>query len=395
MPLTNTSARFGSLTRALHWLTALLIVTAIPLGAIANRLPYDTAQALAQKAQLFSIHKTVGIAAFLVAALRIGWALTQTRPAGLHPERRLETALAEAVHWMLYISLLAVPLTGWVHHAAVSGFAPILWPLGQDLPLVPKSEAVANMAAALHWVFTKLLVASVILHIAGAFKHHLVDRDATLLRMWRGTQAAPRTAAGRHVLPAIIALSVYVAGAALAFTIAGPAETASAGTVAPAAGNWQVTEGTLVFSIAQMGTDVAGSFAAWSADIRFDEAAGTGSVSVSIDTTSLTLGSVTTQAKTTEFFNTLDFPTATFQAAITPDPATAGTFLADGSLTLRGISLPLQLPFTLQIADGKATMTGSTTIDRRDYKIAESYPDTASVGHVVGIRVDLAAQRVP
>lgn len=204
MPLQNTSHSFGSLTRAFHWLTALLILTAIPLGIIANDMAYDSSAALAQKAYVFSLHKTVGIAAFATAALRILWALTQTHPAPLHPDRRAETALAAAIHWLLYISMLAVPLSGWVHHAATDGFAPILWPtglqIGQNLPLVPKSETVAQIAGTLHWVFTKLLIAAIVLHIAGALKHHVLDRDATLRRMVWGTNA-PATPRVRPPIP--------------------------------------------------------------------------------------------------------------------------------------------------------------------------------------------------
>ena len=49
MTLTNTPLTYGSVTKSFHWLTALLILTAIPLGAIANGLPYDTSEELARK----------------------------------------------------------------------------------------------------------------------------------------------------------------------------------------------------------------------------------------------------------------------------------------------------------------------------------------------------------
>lgn len=392
MALTNSHHHFGSLTRTLHWLTALLILTAIPLGVIANRLPYDTAEALAQKAQLFSLHKTIGIAAFAVALCRILWALTQVRPQGLHPDRRLETTVAEAVHWMLYISLLAVPLTGWVHHAAVAGFAPILWPLGQGLPFVPQSETVANTASALHWVFTKLLAASVLLHIIGAFKHHLVDRDATLRRMWNGHRAAPSSSARRHILPAVMALGLYGVGTVLALAIAKPAGALDGQIAQTAGGNWQVAEGTLGFSVKQMGAQVAGSFATWSAEITFDPATGTGAVAVDIDTTSLTVGSVTQQATGAEFFDVATHPTATFTADIAP---AGDAYAATGTLSLRGVEKPVSLPFTLVIEGETARMTGSATLDRRDFGMGPNYPDESSVGFAVTVDIALTARRKP
>jgi cytochrome b561/polyisoprenoid-binding protein YceI len=403
MTTANTATQYGSVARTLHWLTALLILTAIPLGAIANRMPFGTGEELAAKAQLFSIHKTVGVAAFAVALIRILWALRQTRPEPLHPNRTWETRVAELVHWALYLSLVIVPLSGWIHHAATDGFAPILWPLGQDLPGVPTSETVAHLAASMHWVFTKVLVASILLHIAGALKHVFIDKDATLSRMTRGTVAPARATGAPHARgPAIAAFAIYAAGAGLAWSMAQseaqsePAvEPAATAATAPAAtvGNWTVSEGTLGFAINQMGSDIQGNFANWSADITFDEVAtggSHGSVTVTIDTTSLTLGSVTDQAKAPDFFDVAGHPTATFTANILP---AATGYLADGTLTLRGVTSPLQLPFDLTITGDTATMTGSTVIDRRTFGMGATYGDESTVGFNATVTATLTATR--
>ncbi|WP_323006289.1 cytochrome b/b6 domain-containing protein [Pseudorhodobacter sp.] len=405
MPLHNTAQRFGSATRALHWLTALLILGAIPLGMIANGMAYDTSEALAQKAQLFSLHKTLGVAAFAVALLRILWAFGQTHPAPLHPDRRIETRLAAAIHWLLYISLLAVPLSGWVHHAATSGFAPILWPpflgLGQDLPLVPKSESIAQIAAALHWVFTKLLIAAILLHIIGALKHHVIDKDATLRRMLSGATAPDVPSTGKaQLLPIVAAFLIYAIGAGIAISLTSTARQAppTAPQITQTGGNWQVQSGTLAITVQQLGSAVTGQFAAWQAEIRFDEAAPVqdmGSVTVTIDTTSLSLGSVSDQAKGPDFLNTATHANAIFTARISGADigADTGTYTATGTLSLAGAEIPLSLPFTLQITGDTAIMQGQTTLDRRDANIGQKYPDEASVGFSVGINVALTALR--
>ncbi|MBU2359238.1 MAG: cytochrome b/b6 domain-containing protein, partial [Alphaproteobacteria bacterium] len=105
---------YGTVTKVFHWLTATLILTIIPLGLIASDLPYETNEQLAQKAQLFSLHKTLGVAVFFVALLRILWALGHAKPGTLHPERKAETLLAETIHWLLYSALVITPLTGWI-----------------------------------------------------------------------------------------------------------------------------------------------------------------------------------------------------------------------------------------------------------------------------------------
>lgn len=395
----NTPNSFGLIARSLHWLTALLILTAIPLGLYANGLPFDTAEAAAHKAQIFSLHKSLGVAAFFTAFARIIYAVSQARPAPLHPDRKLETFVAETVHWMLYVSMLAVPLTGWVHHAATSGFAPILWPFGQDLPFVPKSESVSQVASLMHWVFGKLLFVSVILHVAGAVKHAVIDRDDTLNRMVFGTEGGKSHT--KTALPLIAAAAIYAAGTALAVAMIPPAadiatqtvanQNAAATAAATTAGNWQVSTGTLGFSVKQMGTDVPGTFATWTADISFDPAATSGNhVTVTIDTSSLTLGSVTDQAKEPEFFDIKTHPTAVFTADITPDGA---NYLATGSLTLRGETKPMTLPFSLTIDGDTATMQGTTTLDRRSFGMGPSYPDEATIAFPVQVTVALTATR--
>lgn len=398
MSASNTATSYGSAARSLHWLTALLILSAIGLGLYGEDLPFDTSETLATKAAVYSLHKTIGIAAFFVAAVRILWALMQPRPAPIHPERRLETWVAELVHWSLYAAMLIMPLSGWIHHAAVEGFAPILWPFGQNLPFVPKSESVAKAATLIHAIFSNVLIGSILLHVAGALKHVLIDRDGTLSRMITGREAG--RLAGHPTSPALVALTLYALGAVAAVGLAlsggepaaKPAETVA---TAPAttAGNWQVQSGTLSFTVKQMGAAVTGSLPDWQAEIAFDEApvAGKhGHVKVTIDTATLTLGSVTDQAKGPEFFDTASHKTAVFEADILP---AAQGYEAKGSLTLRGQAQPVSLPFTLTINGDTATMTGEATLDRRTFGMGASYGDEASVGFPVVVAVNLTAKR--
>ena len=184
------------------------------------------------------------------------------------------------------------------------------------------------------------------------------------------------------------------AGIAALLVPNGEAVAAGAPVEAEASGNWRVVEGTLGISVRQMGADVSGSFANWTADIRFDEAVVDGkhgSVSVTIDTASLTLGSVTKQALEPEFFDVATHPTAVFAADILPGPA---GYVAEGTLTLRGVEQPITLPFTLEITGNQARMVGEVTLDRRDFGMGASYGDEASVGFGVVVAVDLPAERV-
>lgn len=396
--LRNSTQTYGRIAKTFHWLTALLILTAIPLGIVANNMPFETGAELARKALVFSLHKTVGITAFFVALARILWALTQPRPAPLHPDRKVETLAAEVVHFTLYGAIVLVPLSGWIHHAATTGFAPIWWPFGQSLPFVPKSDTVADTFAALHVIFERVLIAALLLHIAGALKHRVLDRDATLARMLPGTTALPDLPPHRSgLLPpagAVIAFAVALGIGAGLGKFAAPETDRDATALDTVASGWVVEDGTLGFTVAQMGQPVTGTFEDWTAAIQYDEATGTGDVTVTIAIGSLSLGQVTGQALGSEFFDADAHPTAVFAARIAPGTEGNGaTHTASGTLTLRGTELPVTLPFTLSVAEGTATMSGALPLARLDFGIGPNYPDGTQVGLDVTVETRLTATR--
>jgi cytochrome b561/polyisoprenoid-binding protein YceI len=399
MALTNTTTHYGAVARTLHWLTALLILTAIPLGLIANGIPIDSDAAVAQKTLLFSLHKTIGIAVFFVALARIFWAVIQPRPVALHPDRRVETFLASMVHWALYMALVLVPLSGWLHHAATTGFAPIWWPFGQSLPFVPVDYRVAEFFAAWHWLFTKVLAVAIVLHVVGALKHRFIDRDVTLTRMVSGRCEVDVPPQRESPAPAAAAVALWLAAIAGGTALGWPQGDAASEAAfdAPAAGSqWLVADGTVSITIRQLGADVTGSFAEWIAAIDFDpETEGDikGSVEASIDISSLTLGSVSEQAMGPDFFDTANNPTATFSAVITEDPAGVG-YLALGTLALKGVEVPVELPFGFSPEGDIATVRAETTLDRRDFGIGQSLGDESSLGFSVGVVIDLTALRL-
>ena len=406
MSLANTPNSYGALSKGFHWLSALLILTTIPLGIVANDLAQQirdpaiaTTDADAARAALFfSIHKTLGVSIFCVALARILWALTQPRPGLLNGDRTAEARIAETVHWLLYGSLVAVPLSGWVSHAATTGFAPIWWPFGQSLPFVPKDETVAQTAASLHYLLQWVLVGALALHIAGALKHHFIDADATLRRMLPGhNRAIPSRAQPGHALPVLGALAVWagVLGGAGALGWLAP-EGAARRTTALAAveGDWRVEDGTLTITILQLGAQVTGDFADWTAEIAYSETPGPhgkhGGVSVIVAIPSLSLGSVTDQAMGPGFFDAQTHPTASFEADIL---ATEGGHLARGTLTIKGKTVPVEMPFTLSLQGDRAQAQGRLGIDRRDFGIGLDTMNEATLGFGVEISFQLAATR--
>ena len=380
-------------TKVFHWLTALLILAIIPLGIIAGRIPIDTDAQVALKTTLYSLHKTLGIAAFAVALARIAYAVTQTKPAPLHPDRKAETMLAAIVHWLLYISLVLVPLSGWIHHSASAIAAPVWIPFADALPFVPQNATVADAFGGLHWLWSKIMVAAILLHVAGALKHAFIDRDATLRRMWFGASDPSPVSQHNQKAPAVIAAGIFaiVAAAGTATGMLSHDKT-SATALASVASDWAVQDGTIAITVKQLGNDVTGSFDDFVATITFDETAPAvaGSVQTTINIASLSLGSVTSQAMGRDFFDQAQFPNAVFTADLIRD---AGAYVADGTLQIKGITVPVSMPFAVDITQDTANMTGAVALDRRDFTIGQSMADESNLGFGVNVNITLSATR--
>lgn len=404
MPLNNSASTYGSVTKTFHWLTALLILTNIPIGLIASDLAHEvqiapTETLVNRTTFLFSLHKTIGVAMFFVALARIAWAISQPKPGLLNGDKWAEAWAAETVHWLLYGSLVMVPLSGWVHHAATSGFAPIWWPFGQNLPLVPKSEPLSALAGTLHYILQWVLIGAIGAHVAGALKHHLLDGDATLRRMLPGhTPGQPTARQPGHVLPFVTALAVWLAalGGAGMIGLFGAGTGAQTTGLAQVESDWTVADGSLQITVEQMGSSVQGNFTDWTADISYDEVADAtgkhGNVTVTIAIESLSLGSVTKQAMGPDYFNVSTFPTAEFSADLLQ---TDQGHVARGTLTIRDQSVPIEMPFDLVIDGDIATVSGALSVDRREFNVGTGMTDPNSLGFAVDIKVDLTASRAP
>ncbi len=405
--LLNTRENYGLISQVLHWTTAALILTLLPLGLYMHELPESSAAAVVDKAWLYSLHKTLGVSVFLVAIVRVIWTAVQPHPKLLNAEKKLESLAAQTVHWMLYGTIILMPLTGWLHHSASEGFAPIWWPLPQDLPLVPKNSSLAVFFEIAHFFTGILLGLAVVLHMGGALKHALIDRDATLRRMIPGAHQ-PDTAelADPHFrrFPAFLAvLSFLILGSAVVagYTINKPDAERVGSTLAPAnyaATGWLVdkTNSRLAIQIVQMGNPVSGGFSNWNAAINFDpEDLEAASVEVEVDIASLSLGGVSEQAIGANFLNAIAHPVARF---VSESFISTGTdsYEASGRLTLAGQSQPTKLPFTLRIVSDRAFVEGEVTIDRLAFGIGEiGFSGDGQLGFGVLVKVTLEAERAP
>lgn len=174
---------------ALHWIVGIAVIGTWLIGYY---------MASTRTRSLWPWHKSVGMVLLALILVRVAWRLRNgwLQPVSVYSQ--IEQRLAKLVHWTLLTAIVVMPLSGivssyaggfeisvfgWqiipenVNHAVIN-----LSPTGR-VRVTPRSEALHDFFGAMHTVVAWVLTAAVLLHVTGALKHHLVDKDGTLRRM--------------------------------------------------------------------------------------------------------------------------------------------------------------------------------------------------------------------
>jgi cytochrome b561 len=160
-----------------HWLIALAIPATFALGLYMADLPLSPA-----KLRYYSWHKWIGVTVFCVMLLRLSWRLTHRPPAMSGHMSVWQQSVANWTHRVLYLLLLAIPLSGWLMSSA-KGVPTVYFGIWQLPDLVAKDALLGDRLLMLHRALNYSMAALVVLHTAAALKHHLIDRDDVLPRM--------------------------------------------------------------------------------------------------------------------------------------------------------------------------------------------------------------------
>lgn len=195
----NTAAtRYTKTAIVLHWLIAIVIIGMFALGWFMSELPkeapkeaaYDLfnlgiytwqlAEPASPRTFYFNLHKSIGVTLLALIAIRVYWRVTHRPPALLSSLKAWERKLATAGHHLLYVLMVAVPVTGLLQ--AVYSKYGVKW-FGLDfIPGLDNKDMRAIFHEA-HEIIGILLALLILLHILGALKHKFLDKDETLSRM--------------------------------------------------------------------------------------------------------------------------------------------------------------------------------------------------------------------
>lgn len=437
-------SRYNGIAKGFHWVSALIVLGLLPLGFYMTSIKFSPLMT-----DLYAWHKSFGTLLLFIVALRIVWRFAKGTPPHLESHARWEVALAKLVHVLLYIGLIGMPVSGWLMTSF--GQFPHAF-FGFNIPpITPKNQSLYHLMGDLHEIFAYALIGGILLHAAGAIKHHIIDKDITLKRMLPET--APKSGAIIVVFVLLVSMSLsagfyvkkavkkaqYKESGTVAVASVSEAETAEdvtipAGsevhvhedgtthihhshdenhdqaqqnTAAPddaVQGNdiqsWAIVteESAVGFDATTEGAAFSGNFNEFSGRIDFDpENLAQSRAEITVNIASVSTGGESRDGYMMDaaWLNEDKFPTAQFVSedfTKTDDNA----YEAAGTLTLRGVSLPVVFPFTLDIsgegADRVAKAAGAFTINRLDYGVGEGdWADEKTASHAIKITVAITA----
>lgn len=402
------SKSYHVVSKLIHWITALLIFGLLAVGFYMGSLDFSE-----DKLALYALHKSFGLLVLTLVTIRVIWHIIHRKPKSLSTHTKIEKALSHAAHAFLYLAMFALPLSGWVMSSA--GDFSIQF-FGIDMPdIVSKDEALFRSSREVHEILAIIITGVIGLHILGALKHHFIDRDETLQRM-TFKRLGLLGGVGLTILvgvffsPAVF----YTANEILKEfseehrpSLSAPehqesqeqpsADTSSSLQTEDTHGEWDIIseQSYIKFSATQYGQTFEGQFHDFDGIINFDpENLDAAFVKILIDIGTIKTGSDDrdSQAVLSDWFDVNAFPKAEFVADNFEIDAN-GDYVAVSSLTIRGVSSEIALPFSLIIDGDKAEMNAKISLNRLDFGIGQGqWQSTDAIGGNVDVSIKVEAQ---
>lgn len=378
----SSNKQYSGIAIGLHWLIAILIIGMLAVGKYMTNLDENDPI----RYSLTQWHKSFGICILILSFLRILWRLTHKTPALPEGMASWEKLVAGLTHLVFYLLIIGIPLSGWIMVSAsplnlpTVLFKQIPWPHLPPFPTLPNKAEVAELSHFAHNMASNLLGVLLILHVAAALRHQFIIKDNLINRM---SPLAPNgqfvTGFGKLVtvlLVGVTSFGVYSAmqKQSLALSIAGDA---------------QVT-----FRVSLMGADLDGAFSDAEVTLTLDKnnlEASSLTAIVPTATVQSTEASVTDSLPDPDWFDSEQYPEATFESTLLARGDSENELVITGLLTLKNISREVSFPLTID--DTSAMAKGGFTINRLDFDVGKiDQPDDSTVGFNVLIEFTFATE---
>lgn len=178
----DSHSKLSTTTLLLHWVVGIMMI-----GLLATGIYMEENEVFA----LYPWHKSFGVLIATFVVLRVSWRVKNGWLSHVSDYTSIEKLLSKIVHYLLIIGTVLMPISGFIMSVmgghGVDFFGLELFARNPD-PVDPKevialNGPLAGAAHSMHKFAGITILVAVILHVVGALKHHVIDKDGTLRRM--------------------------------------------------------------------------------------------------------------------------------------------------------------------------------------------------------------------
>lgn len=179
--MNQTQSTLSGTTKLLHIIIALGMIVLLAVGIVMSEFEIFA---------LYDLHKSFGAILFVLALARVLWRVKKGWPSAVGVMSKIQHAIAKAIHWILIISTVLYPLSGLMmsigggHGLAIFGLEIVAETVNAAGEAIPVNGFIGGLGHDIHGLIVYFVIAAIVLHIVGALKHHLIDKDATITRMF-------------------------------------------------------------------------------------------------------------------------------------------------------------------------------------------------------------------
>lgn len=188
-PTTDRPDGLDTLSIRLHWLVGLIFIALLAVGFY---MEMNEAYAL------YDLHKSFGLIILLPVVARIAWRLRQGWLPAEAGDAQWQQTLARVVQIVLLLATALMPVSGILmsvgggHDLALFGWELVAANPDPNDPheVIAPYPALAGLGHSVHGILGNLVTAALVLHVAGALKHHLMDKGDHRLRRMLGQSSS-------------------------------------------------------------------------------------------------------------------------------------------------------------------------------------------------------------
>ncbi|TRX56748.1 cytochrome b [Thalassomonas sp. M1454] len=176
--MSNAQTKYSLLSKSFHWVSAIAVIFLFALGYWMVELTYYSSWYKTAP----HIHKSIGILLFIVTVLRLIYKVKQPSVEPISTHSSTIKLISKLTHIGLYLLMIVIMFSGYLISTADDRGIEVfnLFTVPSMGELFPNQEDTAGL---IHEYLAYTIIGLVVLHAAGALKHHFIDKDDTLKRM--------------------------------------------------------------------------------------------------------------------------------------------------------------------------------------------------------------------